>query len=279
MSPIRIKNVQKLFRSDKIGVYQLRRQIISMKRFRARFRLLILLMLFWAAGAAFGEISIAMPGITSLVKEDSSGIYQRIMAKALENLDVEVKQDFFPFKRALKFFDESRVGCIYAFTHVMEERWGEENLVVSFPLGAFSYYMFTPRGTTALTSTDQLKNRIVAGVIGHDAYYGPSIADKAELQYANSDQQNVELLKLGRVDVIIAALPDIRPFLRGLTFSAAHPLFRGYDRITCHRTPETERFIASLSQELLRLKEDGTYRKIAGRLYVDFPAHGGIRRY
>jgi hypothetical protein len=213
-----------------------------------------------------------MPGITSLVEKDSNGVYQRIMAKALSNLDLDVQQTFFPYKRALLFFEESQVDCIYSFAHVLKTKLGNGSVLASFPLGAFGYYIFTRRGTPALTSVDQLEHKVVAGVVGHDLYYGAAVRDTIKIQFANSDRQNIELLNLGRVDVVIAALPDIRPFLRGLTFSAAHPLFRGYDRITCHRTPATEKFMAALSPELLRLKKNGTYREIAGRLYVNFSA-------
>lgn len=230
------------------------------------------LLLLVPLAAAHADIRIATPAITSLLNEQETGLYQRIMRRALSDMDTPVRQSFFPFKRALSVFEYRQADCIYSLTDVIERDLGSDAVISSFPLGAFSYYMFNRQPDAPLVSPEELADRAVSGVIGHESYYRHAVEKAGSFVLVNSDRQNLKLLREGRVDVIIAALPDIAPFVPTLNYSPQNPLFTGYDRITCHRTAETTQFIRQLSAELRHLKASGFYRQAAGNLYVEFDA-------
>lgn len=179
-------------------------------------------------------------------------------------------QAVFPYKRALLFFEQQQADCIFSFTDVVKKRLGSDSIIASFPFGAFRYFMFTPESESALTSPEQLIGMRVAGVLGHDHYYRPAIGPDIDLIMVNSDEQTLALLRQGRIDALIAAIPDIAPYLEGLNYAPKHPLFNGYDRLTCYDTPHNREFLDALSEVLRKLKADGTYRRHAGRFYIDF---------
>lgn len=233
----------------------------------------ILALVFSAFPASAEErkaISIAVPRITSLLEQDHSGVYQRIMADALTQLDYRVDQAVFPYKRALLFFEQRKVDCIFSFTDVVKKRLGPDSIIASFPFGAFGYFMFTPASEPAVTSPEQLVGMRVAGVVGHDQYYRQAIGPHLPLIMVNSDEQTIALLRQGRIDALIAAIPDIVPHLDELNYAPTHPLFSGYDRLTCYDTRQNREFLEALSNVLRKLKADGTYRRHAGRFYIDF---------
>ncbi len=216
------------------------------------------------------EIRIAVPAITNLLEEDQSGTYQRIFNSAVSETGYSVKQLFFPYQRALNVFQQGNVDCIFSFTDVMEERFGKESIISSFPLGAFGYFIFTAKNSPAITDVNSLITMRVGGVIGHENYYTSALHVKTKLFMVNSDEQNLQMLKLGRIQAFIAAIPDILPYTNDLNYSPEHALFTGYDRLTCFNNPENKRFVDTLSTQLKKLKSEGVYQQISGKLYVDF---------
>lgn len=225
---------------------------------------------FGASRATSDEVRIAVPSITNLLEEDQSGTYQRIFNKAIGQSDFSAKQLFFPYQRALNVFQEGNVDCIFSFTDVLEESLGKEKIIASFPLGAFAYFIFTAKGKPAITDVNALLDIHVGGVIGHENYYKSSLHEKTKLFMVNSDEQNLQMLKHGRIQAFVAAIPDILPYTDDLNYSHDHPLFYGYDRLTCFNNTENKRFLEALSEQLKKLKNEGVYQKISGKLYVDF---------
>lgn len=215
-------------------------------------------------------IKIAVPHITSLLEKDQSGVYQRIFNLALNKTDLNVKQLFMPYKRALTTFENGSVDCVFSFTKVLQEKFGEENILYSFPLGAFGYYMFTPAGSPPITDVSQLLSLKVGATTGHDSYFRSALNEGTKLSFVSSDEQNVTMLEMGRIDAMIAAVPDIYPFLPKLSFSSSHPLVFSFDRITCSKSNRNQAFLEKVSPALRAMKVNGSYNEIAGPLYVEF---------
>lgn len=216
------------------------------------------------------KIKIAAPYITNLIESDHSGIYQKILNEALQSVPVTTEQRFLPYKRALLAFENSKVDCIYSFTQVLEKELGKSQIISSFPLGAFGYYMFTIKGSSPLTSPDQLLGLNVGAVIGHDSYYKHRLNKQTKLKMVGSDEQNLKMLAHKRLDAMIGAIPDLTPYVDQLSYSPAHPLVKSYDRMTCHNTPYNQTFIDQLSASLRALKANGSYKEIAKELYLEF---------
>jgi len=214
-------------------------------------------------------IHLAAPSISNLVEEDGTGYYQKILSRALERSGLHVKETFYPYKRALALFEQGRVDCIYSFTKVLFEKNGRDSVVASYPLGAFTYYLFA-RKSESVPAINELSGKIIGGVLGHDAYLSSALGDDVELRLVNGDNINLRLLELGRIDYMAAALPDMNPYLDTITYDPGQPLLSSFDRITCHRSVKNTAFIEKLSSVLSAMKESGEYRAINPELFLDF---------
>lgn len=215
-------------------------------------------------------IHIAAANLTNLVEENETGVYQKLFKLASSNTNFSTRETHFPFRRALAEFKAKHVDCTYSFTEVLEDSLGKDAVIASYPLGAFFIYMFTQEGSTPLRSIEQLYGMKVGGINGQEQYFKNSLPKDLSFQILNTDQQGLEMLKLGRINVLIAALPDINPYLSELSFDKKYPIYGSFDRITCHNTEKNRAFLTELSPQLEKMKLDGAYKTIAGELYIDF---------
>ncbi|EON91965.1 hypothetical protein MARLIPOL_10086 [Marinobacter lipolyticus SM19] len=225
-----------------------------------------------SAGASEGDrIRIAVPGLSHLTTEAGDGVYQKIIARALENQDVEVNESFYPIRRALLVFEQGEVDCIYSSTEALAQTFGQDELIFSFPLGKFSFFLFTLKNSPPMVSVSALENKRVGVVSGQEHFLHPFLENHhLDVVWSRNDALNVSMLEYGRFEAVIGAIPDIRPYLDRLSYSPDHPLLESFDRLTCHNTERNRSFLTQLSRELKKLKRDGVYQDIAGPLYVEF---------
>ncbi|AOY89508.1 hypothetical protein BKP64_15765 [Marinobacter salinus] len=219
-------------------------------------------------------IRVAVPDISSLLTENQDGVYQRIMRRALQALDTEIQESFYPYKRTMLAFKYGEADCVYSFTEVLEGQLGEEAIIASFPLGKFSYYLFALKGKALPLSLAGLEGQQVGAVMGHETYLDTVLdGHDIDVNWSRNDALNVAMLEHGRFDYMIAAIPDIRPHLDKLSYAPEQPLLESFDRLTCHNTERNRAFLQALSGELRRLKGAGDYQEIAGPLYLDFDSN------
>lgn len=218
------------------------------------------------------EITIAAASLSHLVEKDQSGIYQKLFKRAATQTGFETREIFLPFRRALLEFEHKKVDCTYSFTEVLEELLGRNAIISSFPLGAFSFHIFTRKSSPVINKLSQLANLNIGAINGQEHYYRDRLPPTLEnkLKLLNTDKQGIEMLKLERLDAYIGALPDLNPHLASLNYDPEFVLFKSFDRITCHNTPKNQTFLNELSAALQTLKEAGDYQAIAGELYIDF---------
>ncbi len=193
-----------------------------MKRYLSGFRVLLFAAVILSTPAvADPVIRIAVPDITSLLTENRDGVYQRILHRALEGLDAPVTEQFFPYKRAMMVFEQHGADCIYSFTEVLERRLGDDAVIASFPLGKFTYYLFTPQDADPISSLSQLEGKTVGAVIGHETYLDGVLEDHdVNVIWSKSDAQNLAMLEHQRFGAMIAAVPDVRPFMANVARSS-----------------------------------------------------------
>ncbi|EMP54852.1 hypothetical protein MSNKSG1_14012 [Marinobacter santoriniensis NKSG1] len=233
---------------------------------------LVLILMFSAVPAEGAQaVRIATPDISNLLTESGDGIYQRLMNRAVAGLPWQATEQFYPYKRALMVFQQGDADCIYSFTDVLRNKLGQDAVVASYPLGKFAFYIFTAKGAPAPAGLDELRGQEVGAVIGHETYLDPILSGRdLKVFWSKSDAMNLAMLKHGRFDIMIAALPDVAPLLDQLSYQPAHPLLESFDRLTCHNTRRNRAFVKALSASLKRLKSEGVYQDIAGPLYLDF---------
>lgn len=87
-----------------------------------------------AFAPAWGEtIRVAVPPLANLLERDDSGVYQRLVGRALEPLDYSIEQVFYPYRRSFKAFEQGRVDCLFSLGAILKRRLGAERIVQSYP--------------------------------------------------------------------------------------------------------------------------------------------------
>ncbi|MDX1588571.1 MAG: transporter substrate-binding domain-containing protein [Oleiphilaceae bacterium] len=223
-----------------------------------------------SATAAAQAVTIATPPLTHLVDGEGSGVYERLLDRALPRVDMAATTVFYPYRRSLQAFERHDVDCLLSLTDVLLERFEPDKLAFSYPLGKFRFHIFTLRDDEAIHNAGELVEKNVGIIMGHEAYLSRVLPGGLSLQSVRSDALAVQMLKMGRLDAIIAALPDIQPFTSELNYSQEHPLLSGFDRLNCHNTARNRHFLEALSGVLMELKREGVYEEVAGELYVPF---------
>lgn len=258
-------------RSLRLGsTIRLTRNVMKMPPSLARVLFGFLVMLLPAGAAGTLTVTVAVLPLASLLEPDGSGVYQRLMARAVEPLDVEIEPHYYPYRRALQAFEAKQVDCVFSLTEILVERFHEDELLYSYPFGKFRFHIFTPAGEAPVLSLGELDGLSVGTIMGHEVYLESVLEKELQVGTARSDAHAVRMLGVGRFDAIIAAIPDITPFLDQLSYSPEHPVLEGFDRLNCHHTEGNRKFLDVLSAELSRLKSEGGYKEEAGELYVPF---------
>lgn len=224
----------------------------------------------WVSLGALAEplrvIRIAEPQMVGLVEANGQGAYQRLVNAALKDTGYEIMSRFFPFKRAITEFSLGRFDCLYSQTELAQSLLGPANILFSQPLSQFGFYFFTREDTFPLTSVTDLENKRLVGILGQIDYYLEHLAG-AEVEGVSTESQAMGMVKLGRADVYIAALPDLLPRLSEFSVDTRYPLLLLEDRLTCHRSPENERFLKVIDQRLEQMMESGETARILGPHY------------
>lgn len=216
------------------------------------------------------NIIIGAASLTNLVEKNGLGVYQQIMRLALQGTNYHVTEKFLPFRRALLEFEQNHVDCNYSSTELLQDKFGSDAIISSYPLGVFIFYIFTKQDTKAISNLNDLNNLRTGGINGQAQYYQDLLPKDAKLQLLNTDKQGMKMLNLNRLDAFIAALPDLTPYIGELSFDRNYPIYTSFDRITCHNTEKNKDFLNLLSSALSKLKTEGSYKKIAGEFYIDF---------
>lgn len=240
------------------------------KLYRVCMALLVFCLGLMANGSQASPIRIAVPPIDNLLEEDGSGVYQRLVSTSVDSLAVEVQSLFYPYRRAIRAFNAQEVDCIYSLDDALHQIYQPEELVSSFPLGKFSFHAFTAPDKPAIASVDELVNLRLVAIMGHELYIESVLQGSIVTEMVMAEHQAISMLNQGRVDVVIAALPDIQPYASQLTYSPEFSLFTGYDRLNCHNTEDNRNFIRDLSQQLIKLKSERGYERLAGDFFVPF---------
>lgn len=235
----------------------------------------VLLALLAGPLAAQPVLRLALPEIPGLINVDGLGTYQRVMDEAARRAGVRFTAEVLPRARALAALLNHAVDGVFTFTQTVRERLGADAVLASYPIGAYRGYAFVLASSPPITRLSQLSGKRVGGLIGFEGTYGSVREAGASFELVNTDEQNLSKLKAGRLDAVLAFLPDLFSQLPELAFDPKMPFFEAYDRLTVLKTPANEAWLAAFSAELRRMHQQGVVRTLVGPAYLpvvgDFP--------
>ncbi|KFZ36952.1 hypothetical protein HR45_12950 [Shewanella mangrovi] len=217
------------------------------------------------------ELKLIAPEFTGLITEAGDGPYQKIMQQVALRAGIKYQERVYPQKRAYMSFLKQQDSCIYSFTEPASERLGQQQIIVSAPLNTFSMYLFTAKDSAPIQQLTQVAPTAnVLGVLGYDVWYQRAGLPQAGIQlaYTSSDEHAVGMVNLGRADMMVSFMPDMRKFADQVSYDAAYPLLISYDGITCHNTEANAALLKVISPVLGQMRRDGTLAQLLGESYL-----------
>lgn len=223
-----------------------------------------------ASPAVAQDIEVAAGLFIGIINEQGDGPYQQILIEAARRSGVSLNEHVYPLKRAVKAFTSKEVLVIYGMTSAVVDQIGDEQILTSYPLGVYKLFVFTRKGSAAISSVEQLKGLRVGGVIGYEAYYQTLLAYGVKLDYVGNEDLQFKKLSVGRIDAIVGFMPDWLVFADTLIYDPNFPISVGYDYLTVWKTPLGQAFVEQISPALQEMHQDGSLKAILGERYMEF---------
>ncbi len=161
------------------------------------------------------------------------------------------------------------MNCIGANKNPDFYKFGDE-YTESEPMNTAKVYLFGPPGGSVYTELSQLKGKKIG--VRRGMNYGKGFAAaQLKISMVNDLAQNIKKLEMGRIEAVIAYIPDMYLTLSDLNkpmlpHDAAKPLAIHKDALVCKGVASS--FMDTFNKNLKALEASGDIRKILGDSYV-----------
>ncbi len=232
-----------------------------------------------------GKIYATAWGMT--LAEDGTGFYNDLARLILDDIDDKPGYDLIPYRRANRIFAQDESSCHYpstlnymAATGIVDDT---TDLVESYFMLRSVAHIFSRYDAEAITEKSGVAGKVVAYPMGAEV---PRLLDGFGASFipVNAEKSKAELLISGRVELMIAYMPDVVFVFRelGKPMPPFDPNFTINDdniAIVCHRTPGNEALIARVNQRIMALRESGALATFLSENGID-PAYylGALER-
>ncbi|MFC4349105.1 hypothetical protein ACFO5Q_14720 [Kordiimonas lipolytica] len=210
-----------------------------------------------------GKIYATAWGMT--LAEDGTGFYNDLAHLVLDEIARTPRYDIVPYRRANRIFAQDKTGCHYpstlnymAATGIVDDTSG---LVESYFMLRSVAHIFSRYDTPAVSQKADVTDRVIAYPMGAEV---PRLLDGFGASFipVNDEKGKAELLISGRVELMIAYMPDVLFVFRelGKPMPPYNPSFTINDdniAIVCHRTVENEDMIARINARIKTLRDSG----------------------
>lgn len=156
--------------------------------------------------SANSTIKIYTTQIEQINTPDQSSQYNSFLRKVERETPFKFAVEFLPMNRGMRGFEKNPGSCIFPFSK------GEgvntpQHMVLSSPIGTIELFAITPKNKKVISSQDFLKKKRVAVRSLYEE--GMNKSDNIEYYFVSSEKQLFLMLEKGRVDYILASVPDI----------------------------------------------------------------------
>jgi len=207
-----------------------------------------LIMLFLASYAQSVEVITTM--IPGLHEKKGDGEYDK-MINSVEGISLTP----LPTARAVMVFNASQ-SCLSPANKNSNfyPDYANDAFIESKPMGEARVYIFTAPGKEVISDLSKLQGKKVGARLGFD--YGKNVeSSDVKLIRTKEIKQNIRKLLAGRIDAIIDFTPDMliafeELKMDPLPYATEASLAVHQDKVLCKNTPENERFIQQLNNQM-----------------------------
>ncbi len=234
--------------------------------------LMLIGLLFFPSNPVFAEegIKIIAVQIDGVHQADFGGSYDVILTEASGFVDTKYTLNVMSPEKAFSEFEKCTNCCLSPVNKNSEFYNFPPSFIASDAMNIAKIYVFSKPGTPAVTDLGSLKGRKV--VARSEMPYGQTVERSGlSLELAATDEANIDKLKAGSADAMIAYVPDaymafeskrtaVFPYVKDRPI-AVHP-----DSVLCK--PETGGFVPKLNVALGKLRQAGRIKSIMGIAYI-----------
>lgn len=188
-------------------------------------------------------IAIKIPG---LFQKDGMGQYDQIINDASYQIDTKFQIIYTVPKRGFLKFENCNNCCISPANKNPDfYEYNSDQYLETSPMGVAKIYIFS--NEFMINNLEKLKNLKVGARRGMP--YGKNYeASGLNVELVNSIKQNIEKVKLGRIDAFIAYVPDALDAFKEMKISPFYydinnPVAVHQDSILCKKSRETQKLV------------------------------------
>lgn len=220
--------------------------------------------------AVWAEVTIYGAGIPGLYQKDGKGVYDTVVNKTLVEKGL-AKLKVLPPARADSEFSNCQNCCFGPANKNPEFYSFGADVLETEAMNTALVYIFSAPGKPTYSTYGELKGKKVGTRRG--MIYGNSFeAAGLTVKVGNKLEQNIKMLESGRLDAMVAYVPDVYLVLAAmgkdtLPHLKTSPVAVHKDNLVCRGVKQE--FIDQFNQNLSALSQSGELKNILGDSYVE----------
>ena len=220
----------------------------------------------WAADPVLVNIDAENPPFMFASGGKPAGVYPAVITAAFAKMNVSVKIEAKPWKRAIAEMDEGKagVGGIYK-NEERAKKYDYSGPVLSENLAVYSH---KDKPVEYKTIADLYGKKV--GVIGGwsygDEFDAAKKSGKLSVDEVNSDEKNLRKLDEGRLDAVIAVEDSAKPIISsrklGNVIQAKQLLASNKSYLAFNKSANQTALLEQFSKAITSMRDDGSLNKI-----------------
>ena len=240
-------------------------------RYRQLMLLLSFVMSMTLAGVVQGQSrvspTIVGPEIEGWIEKDGGGFFLEALSVIADEAEYELQFEARPLARSLVEFERGEFECYGSGDRNAIEGYLGKSLEITSSLSFASENLraFTLREDPRISSLADMRGKTIGIQLGGNlelfglGEFRDKISEVAEIETL------VELLKLGRLDIVVEYNSTFDQFSDVLHFDENLVLYSLENAINCFLSPSTISFIEAVNKGLIELKKRGAIDEIYRR--------------
>jgi|GEM_PF-3998558 len=218
---------------------------------------------------------IALNKIPGLLNEGDTKLpYNKVLASLNMNIETDIEYQFYPAIRASFVFNNKKSLCMFpaSLTTNLDKK---DMLIETIPINNAQAFFL---GNSVIKAEDILAKDTDKLIIGfrRGNSFGGTIEHLSHhtLLPLDSDEQSANMFNKGRIDTILAYMPDSIAILnmhpkRPLTYSKESLFYTQADSFLCHKTKEGIALVAAFDKEISAMKRSGALKRLLGEAFIE----------
>lgn len=216
-------------------------------------------------------IIISTLDIEGLIGTPADARYNRLLNAVADDLGVPVDVRTVPGRRLERQFNILGKGCLFPEYRAPER----SDIIRSAPFNQATVHIVT-LATVGRSQPPRSIAGLRVGIVSGYMYDFVDLSQASAVSSVESEAQNMQLLRFGRVDAILSYFPDLPLAVKdyemaALAYDPAHRLFVYPERFACFDTPQNRAFLDGFATTVEKLHKSGELSDMLAPYFYGLP--------